>query len=261
MAGRVGSAVRRTLVQERYGIDVVALLQGASVLGQTPRADHLMGQIAARQGEGQREPAQPVGDLRGLLRGAPVRRQIAQHLGRVLPGQHTDVVQGRPGPPMGGDLPGGDQGDARRTGAQPVAFAQDGGVVGVVDHQQPRLRGPVQPIPYEVGRRSQPSSCRREFALARTTVGGHGEHARPQGRQVGGVHPQADTAAFGRRRTEDLRGDGRLAAPAEAVEHEDLLPSVLRQGGAQPRHQLQPVAQDDRRAPHRRPPDGVGCGA
>ncbi len=260
MPRRVGTAVRGSLVQEIDGIDLAAPVQGTSVLRHTPGADHLVCQIAAREGESEGQPAQPVGDLRGFLRGAPLRRQVTQHLGRVLPGQHTDVVKRRTGPPVGGDLPGGDQGDSAGAGAQPVALPQDGGVVGVVDHQQPWLAGPVQPIPHEVRGRAQSVAGGGELALARAPIGGDGEHARAQGGKVRGVHPQADPAAFDRRHAEDLRGDGGLAASPQPVEHEDLIGSALLHGRAQPRHQLQPVAQDDRRAPHCRTPHGVGRG-
>ncbi|WP_323179976.1 hypothetical protein [Streptomyces sp. NBC_00555] len=209
-----------------------------------------MREEGAGEGEGERQPAQPVGDLLRLLGRPGSGSEVAEHLGGVRTRQYTHLEQFRSGPPTARGLTARDQYGAARAAAQPAAVAEYGGVVGVVDDQQPGPVGPVQVVPDQVRRGAQSAARGHQLALCGAAVGGDGEHAGAQRGGVGGVHPQADAAPapVRGRVLEECAGDGGLAAAAESVEDVDLAARARGDGGPQRVHQLDAVAEYERGA-------------
>ncbi|GAA2611371.1 hypothetical protein Stube_49040 [Streptomyces tubercidicus] len=170
-------------------LDRFSFLKVAPVSVHRPRVEHLVGQESTRQRQRERQPAESVGDLGSLLERAALRRQIAQHPCGVFPRQHPDMLQLRSWPPASSRTTRRDHDDAAGAGAQPAAIPQDLGIIRVVQHQQPRLGGPVEVFPYDIGARAQAVASGQQLPVGGTPVSGNGEHAGAQTRTVGGVHP------------------------------------------------------------------------
>ena len=127
------------------------LAELAVVLVHGPRLQELVGKVGAGEREGERQTAQALGDLPCRCQVARVRREIAQHLGRLLQRQDAQrvPVHARSPPQRRRGVAGRDEHRAAVAGPQPGTALQDRRVVGVVEDEQPGVGGVVEVVPDE----------------------------------------------------------------------------------------------------------------
>lgn len=89
-------------------------------------------------------------------------------------------------------MPRGDENGAAVARPEPDIVVEDLGIIGVVEHQQPRLRRAVEIVPDQVGGSATPTPCRVDLMLRGSAVVGDGEHAVAERRGCRRLDPQPD---------------------------------------------------------------------
>lgn len=137
----------RCLVEELAGV----LRKPFQVVAHGPPLQQLAAQVIAREGECQRMAVEPQCQPLEVLWVSCAGSQVEEHLGGCREWQYAHGVGVAAAPDLGRGVAGRHEHGAAWAPPQPPALLEQARLVGVVEDEQPRLDGPREAVPGEIG--------------------------------------------------------------------------------------------------------------